>query len=292
MALLGQAAQAGNREPEPQADDEQSGRRQADRDGIDGVHAPVHEDREPRSRPDARQQEARRGLMGEHVGTLAAHPYRRRHEQERGRPRDAVDDPAEVRRRLEHIQRVAERVDRAAERDQPPGAPARAGHQHAAADRHRQQEGVADRVGELGRDGRGPAAGSVHDALEGERRAERGRAQTGDGAVEPRGGHEPARLAPQQERERQVGGGVERDVEDVGGRRGRRRGAVQRLDGERDVAGGPHQHREGERERHRPPGPAAERPREGERAHDDLERRPPPSRRARSSRHRPAARSG
>ena len=83
-------------------------------------------------------------------------------------------------------------------RQQEPRHRSAAGEQHGAADDQRQQQEVADRVGQIDRGAEGAAAGVVHDAVKGERRTDRRRTETGDHAVEPVRSREPTQARSQE----------------------------------------------------------------------------------------------
>ena len=152
-------------------------------------------------------------------------------EQERQRPAGVEDRvlAVAVDRDLVEVDRVGDREDAEARGDEPPrpaGAAARDGDDRGD---EREQRQVAERIREVRRDGRERAVRARHDA-DHERRAERGDGQRADEAVEPQCGGDAAGARPQQQDERDVRGGVDRDVPGVGPGRIGRGGDV----GERD----------------------------------------------------------
>ena len=115
-------------------------------------------------------------------------------------------------------------------------------------DHEREHRQVAQRIGEVRRDGREGPVG-LGDHAEDEGGAERRAGERAHRAVEPQRRSQARRACPQQADEADVRRRVDAQVPEVGERRIRRRGDVGQRDGVVDVAGGEAQQAEGE---HRP----------------------------------------
>ena len=261
VALLGDGLQAPDREGEPDPDRDQ--RRGCQRQG-DLVHLPdcvEEEDAKAGGGAEAGQQKPRRFVRCEQVGAAGAQPDRHRDQQQRHRPGDGIDDragPRRTHRRLEQVEGVAGGVDGARRGEQEPLGPGPAREDRRATDDQREQQHVADRVGQVRRHGKGIAADRVQDGVEREGRADGRGAEAGDEPVEPRPGEQPLDVPAQQQHHRHVGQREEPEEEDIGQRgRGRRRSA-QRLDGVEQVAGRPPHHPGTEDQWDPAPRPAAE----------------------------------
>ncbi len=171
-------------------------------------------------------------------------PHRRRHEHDRRGPRDRIEHGADfggVGCGLEQIGGVPEHVQRDPDGHKKPWCLAPARQQCRAADDQQQQQDVTDRVGEVDRRRQAALAGGVLDRAERECRTYGRGSQAGDGAVEPRRGAQPARLAAEEQRQRYVREREEADVEGVRDRRHRGSGPSERLDRQREIAETPRQ---------------------------------------------------
>ena len=91
----------------------------------------------------------------------------------------------EDRRGREEIRRVADDVEGDARGEQEPRQVDRPDSKTVPPITNESKQEVADRVGQVGRRRRDTATGGVQDAVEGERRTDRGRTEAGDHAVEP-----------------------------------------------------------------------------------------------------------
>ena len=108
-------------------------------------------------------------------------------------------------------------------------------------DQHEQQQ-VSERIDHVDGGARGVSAAGVDDGVEGKGGEQRAGEQAGDDAVEVVGEREAAHVAAHEHHDADVGEREEAIPEHVGYRQRRRRGAVQRLDGHREVARRPGRH--------------------------------------------------
>jgi len=121
--------------------------------------------------------------------------------------------------------------------DHGPGAAGPPAGERAHADDEREQEHVAERVGEVRDHRTGAALGRVEHDLEEHRGPECGCGQRGSRAVQPDAAIEAGDTCTDEEEEGHVAGRVEGEVEGVGNRREGRLAAVR--DREEELAGGP-----------------------------------------------------
>ena len=152
VALLAQLLQAPDRQHEPDADHEQCRRRQPDRDPADRAQRADEQDDERGGGAELGKQEPGRLLGSERVRRPLAQPDRHRHDDDRRRPGDPVEDDADVRRSdrvREQVERVADDVQADARRKQDPGPSSSSGEQRRASDDEAEQQQVPDRVGEV-----------------------------------------------------------------------------------------------------------------------------------------------
>ena len=188
------------RHREAYEDGQDGGRREDEREGVDGPEVVVHEHGE--------RQEAAADRRDEHRPALEAGANRPPGWLPR-RPGEqhAAADPAQVGCaagnvragcRLEQVQTVADREDEQTGGDQcPRSADSPAGdREHPDHERDRRQ--VGERIGEIGRDRRLRAAGGVEHRLEHDRGTDRRHGQAGDDAVEPDAASDGARTRAQQ----------------------------------------------------------------------------------------------
>ncbi len=272
--LVHQAAKGLRRQTEPDRGQSDRDGRECHRDAVDRAGRP--DDQDPDRSDCARAGEGEAGcrLVLQQIGLRGRECDRERDEPDRGRPRDPVGDGREVRRAggREQVERVAEGVHGAPGGDEAPRRLPPPGEEDRAADRHREQEDVADRIREVRRHLGGASADDRAQVVEREGTAERRCPDSRDHAVEPRGRHRAPQRPPDHQPESEVGDRKGEEIEEVGDRRHRRLGAAEGLDRPRHVAERPEQHRASERERDRSPGTAGEGDADPEGAHEELER--------------------
>ena len=191
-------------------------------------------------------------------------------QDDRRRPRDAVDHALVAVGGAGEVDRVADGDDRQRARDQHERRAAGTGEHDAAGDEAEQQQ-VAERVGEVGRLRERRALQQMLEPAKREAGAHGRRAERDDAGVDPARRAPSAELAPDEqddagERERE-----EPEVEGIGERWRRRLRAAERLERQREVATRPHQAPQPERDRGLAPFPAADAGGDAQAARDHLD---------------------
>ena len=215
------------RDREPQEDEQEAAGGEAHRQHVDAREVVDDEDADgdDRARDGNRQERATVDLE---LSLFArVDPGRERDQQRRGRPQGVDEAPLLVGVDLEQVDAVCDRRREDAEtEDQPATVELPAGEREDAED-GRQQQDVAERVGEVRRDRAARALEGPEDDLDEHGRAERRRGHGRREPVEPeRSGERPC-PALHQQHDRDVRQRIERDPAEVG-----ERGEAGRLGGE------------------------------------------------------------
>jgi hypothetical protein len=247
---------------------EQAGKRrdgEAVRNQIGVTHPVVGEQAEDRRAEGQRRGQRCPAVQARRPSRTRGLPRGGGQAQERRHP-DAVEQrPLLVAagRGLEQVRPVGGDVERHAERQHCPGAARPAAADHERRGDQGEHHGVADRVGERGRDRRGIATGSCPQRREQQRRDEARQRQRTDQPVEPHAGRQPPDTVAQQQRQRDVVERIAPKPEPVADRRVRRRRHVAVRQHPDQLGRRPHDQGGGDHPPHRPPALGAKRPNHG-----------------------------
>ena len=277
MAFLGERAQAADGHGEADTDDDQGCHGQADRGRLDlvGIERADEQDHQGGERAQPREQEAGHPAGLPEVATPGWQPHRDRHHQDGGRPCDRINDLADrgrVRgREVQEVERVADAVDRAGAGEDHPREAA-PGKNRRSPDDEREQEHVADRVGQVDGDADWRSSKSGDDPLEGEGSADSSCPEACHPAVEPGGREETVDLLAEHQDDCCIRQREEAEVERIGEGWVRRRSAVPGLPRQHRIAERPREHRGAEDQRDGATWELAEAPGDEEPARDEFER--------------------
>ena len=242
------------RHPEAPDDGEQRRPRQRDREQVQAREVVGDQQRQAQQREQRRDDEHAPALERPRAHVAGRHPGGPGEQERRRRPARLED-----RARLPgaggvapEVDPVADAEDDEAEGQRAPGATGLPAGERDAAGDHAEQDEVAERVGEVGRNLDRLAAGALQDALEDDGGGERGDGQGGKRAVDPEARVEAGDPGAQQHRDRDVDDRVVAEPQDVRDRRNRDRVEVPEDDRVVDVAQRPSH----DADAHRQPGGA------------------------------------